>query len=296
MINRFLAELADEGRSAFTLRTYRQAVLRWQRHLGDRPATPEEVRTYLRQFAASSSRRVYLAALRRWYRFLIDQGAATVDLTAGVRAGRPPERAPRVITLEEEQALFAAAHGTDERALLRLLRFSGLRVGEAVGYRRWIYDPYRMSHVKEFVPGLRIGDLDMVSRTITVRGKGGRVDLAYLDPETVELIGELIDGLSRRLPTAPIFQREDGTPRGVCWANAVFRRLAKRARIARPITPHMMRHTFLTRFLEAGGNLRAAQQLARHRKLSSTLVYAAFGDRALRAQYDRFVAGSVASA
>ncbi len=139
MIDRFLAELADEVRSPFTLRTYRQAVLRWQRHLGDRPATPEEVRSYLRQFAATSSRRVYLAALRRWYRFLIDQGAATVDPTAGVRTGRPPERAPRVITLDEEQALFAAAHRTDERALLRLLRFSGLRVGEAVGYRRWIY-------------------------------------------------------------------------------------------------------------------------------------------------------------
>lgn len=293
MIDRFLAELADEGRSAFTLRTYRQALLRWQRHLGDHPATPEEARSYLRQFAAASSRRVYLAALHRWYRFLIDEGAATVDPTAGVRAGRPPERAPRVITLEEERALFAAAHRTDERALLRLLRFSGLRVGEAVGYRRWIYDPYRTLRVKELVPGLRIGDLDTVARTITVRGKGGRVDLAYLDPRTAELIGKLIDGLSHRHQNAPIFQRVDGTPRGVRWANVVFRRLARRARIARPITPHMMRHTFLTRFLEAGGNLRAAQQLARHRKLSSTLVYAAFGDRALRAQYDSFVAGSI---
>jgi site-specific recombinase XerD len=212
MINRFLAELADEGRSAFTLRTYRQAVLLWQRHVTDPPGTPEEVRSYLRQFAAASSRRTYLAALRRWYRFLIDQGTATVDPTVGIRTGRPPERAPRVITPEEEQALFAATHRIDERALLRLLRFSGLRVGEAVGYRRWIYDPYRKSHVKELVLGLRIGDVNLVARIITVRGKGGRVDLAYLDSQTAELIGKLVEGLSHRLPAAPIFQREDGTP------------------------------------------------------------------------------------
>ncbi len=120
-----------------------------------------------------------------------------------------------------------------------------------------------------------------------MHGKGGRFAPAYLDRPTADLLARHLTALGEQRPEAPIFQDRSGRPRGTRWAERIFRRLIRTAKLRRRVTPHMLRHTFLTRFLEAGGNLRAAQRLARHRRLSSTLIYADYvHDEALRREFD----------
>lgn len=51
----------------------------------------------------------------------------------------------------------------------------------------------------------------------------------------------------------------------------------------------MLRHTFATRFLDDGGDLRAAQRLLRHKRLSTTLIYTDYStDEALRRQFEEY--------
>ncbi len=285
----FLAEVKDAGRSAFTVQTYRQNLrtfLHWCADESVQPsvATADELRVYLRRYPNDRTRRLHLAGLRQFYVHLHRHGllldadptrAVDVDGKPALPLPRIKRRAPRVITDAEQDALFRAAREDLQlRVLLRLMRFSGLRVSEVVGHRRVLHDPYTRAPATYQSPGLRIRDVDLPRCILDVHGKGAQEDKAYLDSHTAALISRFVRTLPHQHPEAPLFQTADGKPRGTKWAFARFRELRARAGIARHLTLHMLRHTFLTRFLENGGNLRAAQRLARHRNLDTTLVYA----------------------
>ncbi|MDI6773158.1 MAG: tyrosine-type recombinase/integrase, partial [bacterium] len=189
------------------------------------------------------------------------------------------ERPPRTLTAAEERAFMAEVEraSAEVELLVRLLRRTGLRVGEIVGHHR-----------EGRLPGLRIADVDLERRLLMVEGKGGRTLPALLDERSCGLLRKRLRRLRDQRPGAPVFQRPSGKARGVRWARGVIRRLGERAGIQRRITPHMMRHTFATGLLEAGANLRAVQRLLRHKKLETTLVYTDYiNSDALRHEFER---------
>ncbi len=68
--------------------------------------------------------------------------------------------------------------------------------------------------------------------------------------------------------------------------STVVRELGRRAGIR--VSPHAIRHSFATHFLENGGDIRALQELLGHTYLTSTQVYTRISDRAVRSAYRRF--------
>jgi integrase/recombinase XerC len=288
----FLQALADEGRAAWTVRKYAHAArtfLAWADGAGGvRALTRADIQTYLRRWEAPASRRWHLAVVRRVLAYLRAEGAlAAEDVTAGVRTPPPKRRPPRVITPEEEAALLAVierGRKTDGLVLWHLLRGSGLRVGEAAGYRN---SPARGGAAGD-VCGVRAGDVRLDRLTMDVPGKGGETLPALLTHEGAAVIARHIITLRDLRPEAPLLQDRDGRPRGERWARRRLWQWGQRAQLARHITPHMLRHTFGTALLEGGADLRAVQRLLRHRRLTSTLVYADYvHDEALRAVFDR---------
>lgn len=283
----FLAELKDRNRSPFTLRTYRFVVRRYLAALdgtGPTAATTAQIRAYLAQFAAPANRYQHIAGLRAFYGYLASTGAIDTDPTRALRLPTLPERVPRVITREEEGAIFRAARDDPELlTILHLLRYSGLRIGGIVGYRR---------PMNAHLTGITLEQVRLDQRVVELRAKGGRRVEAFVTKPTAALLAAQ---LQRRQtasagPSDPLFADEHGRPRGTEWVQRRFRELIVAAKVGRTITPHMLRHTFATRFLEESGNLRALQRLLHHRKMSSTLIYADYVDsQALRGEFDRFV-------
>jgi len=169
--------------------------------------------------------------------------------------------------------LVAAGLGPPlEHALISLLALNGLRVSEATG-----------ADIEQL--GLERGH-----RTLTITRKGGKVVTIPLAPRTARAIdlaiGERIGG--------PVFLAADGRRLDRHGAGRIVRKTARRAGIGKTVTPHTLRHAFITaapyQLSYAGVPLRDVQEAASHADPRTTIRY----DRA-RGSLDRHATYIVAA-
>jgi len=165
--------------------------------------------------------------------------------------------------------LVAAGLGSPAaHALISLLALNGLGVSEAAG-----------ADIEDL--GLERGH-----RTLTITRKGGKVVTIPLAPRTARAIdlaiGERTEG--------PVFLAADGRRLDRHGAGRIVRKTARRAGIAKIVTPHTLRHAFITAALDAGVPLRDVQEAASHADPRTTMRY----DRA-RGTLDRHATYIVAA-
>lgn len=216
--------------------------------------------------AAQSSIARRVSSVSSWYSYMIANTAEDrVPLATrnpAVGSAKPvvdPDYSPTLgLTGAEAGRLIAAAdgEGTMEAALIRLLLVDGLRIGSALD--------------------AQITDLayDRGHRTLTLTVKGGTNRRVAIPP----MVGEAIDRMlsERGNPaTGPLFVTRRGRAVYPLMAWRLVRRLAARARIvqAASISPHSLRATAITEFMDAGGSLRDAQDFAGHKDPRTTRRY-----------------------
>jgi integrase/recombinase XerD len=166
--------------------------------------------------------------------------------------------------------LVTAGLGTAaEHALISLLALNGLRVSEATGAD--------IEHL-----GLERGH-----RTLVITRKGGKVVTIPLAPRTARAIDQAVGERGG----GPIFIAPDGRRLDRHGASRIVRRVARRAGIAKAISPHTLRHAYVTAAsFDAGVPLRDMQEAASHADPRTTMRY----DRA-RGSLDRHATYIVAA-
>jgi integrase len=173
-----------------------------------------------------------------------------------------------------------------DRSFLITLADTGLRVHEACGLRR--------------------GDIDWQEAKAQVIGKGDREAVVRFSQRTVRALRDYLDSraaldgaFGRPLASLPLFARHDrGAGKAVKPITTATGRniVAQRVREALgesevgTITPHSFRHYFVTTVLRgSGGNLKLAQELARHQNIAVTQRYAHLSEDELdRGYHDVF--------
>jgi integrase/recombinase XerD len=279
----YLDHLAVErGLAANTLSSYRRDLRRYLAHLAGRDIdAPDAVGeadvsaflVALREgddehppLAANSAARA-VVAVRGFHRFLLREGLVTVDAARGVRPPSPPKRLPKAISVQEVEALLAAA-GADEtpralrdRALLELLYGCGARISEAVG--------------------LDVDDLDVDpagSGTVRLLGKGSKERVVPVGSYAREAAAAyLVRGrpalaaAGSGSPALFLNARGGRLSRQSAWT--VLRAAAERAGLRRQISPHTLRHSFATHLLDGGADVRVVQELLGHASVTTTQVY-----------------------
>ncbi len=275
---------AEAGRSERTRAAYRADLLDFARFAAregvhdpgavTRPVVTLYLVSLRRRRLAPTTVARRLAALRGFYRFLLRERHVASDPTEDVSSPRRGEELPRVLSSEEVARLLAqpdprTPEGLRDRALLELLYSSGLRVSELVG--------------------LDVGDVDLESELVRVLGKGSKERVVPVGSYAVRTLQAYLTlgrpRLARR--SAALFVSRLGRRLSRQWVWRCLRRYARAAGISRPVTPHMLRHSFATHLLEGGADLRSVQELLGHASIATTQVYTHVARQHLRQAFDR---------
>ena len=135
--------------------------------------------------------------------------------------------------------------------------------------------------------GLDVDDVDTHSRSVLLRGKGGKQRLVPIGrPAVGALDVYLVRGrpdLARRGKGTPaIFLNARGGRLSRQSAWQVLQDAAERAGITAAVSPHTMRHSFATHLLEGGADVRVVQELLGHASVTTTQIYTLVTVNALR--------------
>lgn len=300
------------SRSENTARTYRNAMMSFKSTLAGRgfPTTATSIQELkedaiawlaadLKSFSPSTER-LYLTAAAGFFEYLVadriaDLNLPRVGLLIRQRARRPGQRLPQFprdfIEIVLDYAINIAYNSSEDhrfflrnlrdRSFLLTLADTGLRVHEACALRR--------------------GDLDWNEGKAVITGKGNRQAVIRFSKRSLaalkDYLGQraVLDGASRKpLSSLPLFARHDkGAGKKVkpittrTGQNIVALRVEEAVGpgAAGTITPHSFRHYFVTTVLRGSGNLKLAQELARHKNIAVTQRYAHLSDDELDMGY-----------
>lgn len=270
-----------------------------------------EVESYLTHLAvdgnvAAATQNQALSALLFLYKEVLGIDLPWLD---NVTRAKRPQRMPVVLTREEVHAVLDRMTGT-HGLMARLLYGTGMRLMECVR--------------------LRVKDVDFGRREILVRDGKGAKDRVTMLPQSLEAplqahlqqrrvlfdddlrIGKaavyMPDALARKYPSAPMewawqyvfpsgrFSTDprSGTERRHHLDEKLLQRAMKRAvqasGVAKPATPHTLRHSFATHLLEGGYDIRTVQELLGHKDVSTTMIYTHVlnkGGRGVKSPLDR---------
>jgi integrase/recombinase XerD len=234
-----------------------------------------DIETFARDLEAKGRARATvtrrLCTIAGFYKYAVEEELLEHSPAAHVRRPRLDYESHATALDRNELGAILVAAGLGppaEHALVSLLALNGLRVSEATGA-----DIERL--------GVERGH-----RTLVVTRKGGKIVTIPLAPRTARAIdlsiGERTDG--------PIFVAGDGRRLDRHGAARIVARVTRRAGIAKHVSPHTLRHAFITAALDAGVPLRDVQEAASHADPRTTMRY----DRA-RTSLDRHATYIVAA-
>jgi integrase/recombinase XerD len=219
-----------------------------------------------------------IAGVRGFYRHLVVGRALESSPADDLRAPRSWPALPRYLSLEEVERLIAAPdvatpRGLRDRAFVELLYATGLRVSELVA--------------------LRLSDLDVESGCLTCLGKGNKQRIVPMGQQAADWLTRYVRDARphllgpRRSPSVFVNARGGGSlTRVAIWK--ILKHYARTAGITRPVTPHVLRHSFATHLLERGADLRAIQMMLGHADVSTTQIYTCVLEARLRSVYEQF--------
>jgi integrase/recombinase XerD len=212
-----------------------------------------------------------ISTVASFYKWCLEEEVVDRSPAAHVRRPKVSQESTTLGLDRQELGQFLVAAGMAggrDHALACLLGLNGLRVSEACN-----------ASIENI--GLERGH-----HTLVVDRKGGKRAIIPLAPRTYRALLLVTEGRQ----AGPILLGNDGARLDRFGAYRIVRRIAKKAGVAHKVSPHSLRHAFITAALDAGVPLRDVQEAASHADPRTTMRY----DRN-RQSLDRHAAYTVAT-
>ncbi|MCF7806467.1 MAG: tyrosine recombinase XerC [Simkaniaceae bacterium] len=276
--------------SLHTLRAYEIDLKKFFSFLGEQGLGFEAVkRRDLRIFLDQLHQKRYkkrttlrcIAALRSFYKYAVLQGVMDFNPMHELDNLKLDKPIPKALTIDEVDAFLelpdtGAFLGLRDRALLELLYSSGIRISELVGLNR--------------------NDIDFRESVMRIRGKGKKERVVPLTKMAMGWLQRyltsherLIDGTwhKKERDHQAVFLNRWGKRLSLRSCDRLFNVYRLKSGMPHQITPHLLRHTIATHWLENGMDLKTIQEILGHESLSTTQVYTKVSQSHRRAVYER---------
>ncbi len=204
-----------------------------------------------------------IATLRKYFKFLVQEGLITVNPTSKIIAPKIPKHLPTVIEdakltkmLDDSEVFGTDFSGVRDKLVVEMLFGTGMRLSELLG----IKDP----------------DINVYEGTVKVLGKRNKQRIIPLNNELKELLlryndlkkSEKFDNNSLKL-----FVTTKGADAYPKLIYLIVQKYLSHISTQNKRSPHVLRHTFATSLLNNGADLNAIKELLGHANLSATQIY-----------------------
>ncbi len=216
-----------------------------------------------------------LSAVKNFTAWVADREGLDAATLLSARSPKYRRKLPRPLTQEgavdmidtvADQAREPWVAARDS-AVLTLLYGCGLRISEALGL---------------------MGAAHPLPEVLRITGKGGKTRMVPTLPAAREAVAQYARLCPYDLaPETPLFRGVRGGALNPRLIALVMEKARMQLGLPASATPHALRHSFATHLLNAGGDLRAIQELLGHASLSTTQAYTSVDSQRLLEAYDR---------
>ena|ERR1700677_1080197 len=273
----------EKNSSPRTLVNYRHALARFKAQ----PKIPgwldcdaNHIRTYLftcmKNEMARATIRLHFAALRTFYKFLVERHGLAVNPFKEVLLPKAEGKLPLVLTVKQVDELLSAPFKVErekqappwtaarDAAIMELFYSSGLRLEELVS--------------------LDVASIDPYSENVRVFGKGRKERIVPVGAPALTMIQRYRQ--EANVHRGPLFINKSRKRLGARNVWAMMKKYLRHTSIPISLSPHKLRHSFATHLLDNGADLRSVQSLLGHASLSTTQIYTHVTVERLKKVYD----------
>ena len=266
----------EKNFSEHTLRAYCSDIVSFILWLNNEDCTKvnfEKLREYLHFIQRFEYQKTTIArktaSIRTFYKFMFREKYTDSNPALSLTAPKRPKPLPKFLTPEEvEQILnnvkIDTPAGFRNRVILELLWATGMRVSE--------------------LSNLNYGDINLEENEIQVFGKGAKERIVLMSDRAKNYLAQYLKSARNLIPAqqynagtlnddSPVFINNTGFRLQNNTIRKVINETVSKIELPKKVTPHVFRHSFATKLIENGADLRVVQELLGHAGISNTQIY-----------------------
>lgn len=221
-----------------------------------------------------------LSSLRTFFKFLFTRQYISLNPTEDLESPKIDKKIPPSLSYDQVKKLFEQPDTTNymgfrDRAIMELFYSSGLRVSEVVSLNRPDFDAHNLL--------LKVRGKGKKERIVPITKNAAHWIQSYLEHEERQFH---IDGHFAEEDPQAIFLNKWGTRLTTRSVDRKFDKYLKESGLSGNITPHTIRHTIATHWLENGMDLKTIQVILGHTCLSTTTIYTKVSTKLKKKVYD----------
>jgi len=285
----FLAYLSVEKNfSKHTVNAYKSDIVAffiWVNYLPPQKIDFNKLREYLHYIQKFNYKKTTvarkIAAFRTFFKYLYKAQYIQSNPAENLTAPKKPKSLPKFLTDDEMYSILDNTDintpaGLRNKAILELLWATGMRVSE--------------------LSGLNFEDIALDENEITVFGKGAKERIVLISERAKKYLMQYIntarplivkDFNETLTGKSPVFVNKTGFRLQNKTIRNVINNIVDKIQLPKHVTPHVFRHSFATRMIENGADLRVVQELLGHASISNTQIYTHISTQHLKQEYNK---------
>lgn len=221
-----------------------------------------------------------ISAIRTFYKYLYRERITNSNPVVGINSPKKQKKLPEVLSEHEiEQILnqvdISTPSGFRNRTILELLYATGMRISELCS--------------------LTFQNLNLENSEITVFGKGQKERIVLISTRAKNFLEDYINTarvlvakgyqVNQNL-NSPLFINNTGYKVQPQTVRMVLHKIMQELKLPKNVTPHKFRHSFATKMLDNGADLRIVQELLGHASITNTQIYTHVTSQKLQQTYE----------